>query len=123
MKLSLALLKRIWRFFTLGFRSFFWNSIGLRLRQFLNRLRIARPREAVPTADHAPLVVAGTFRTANGIGQAARQTYYALKAAGLSPIAVDLSKQLASVDLDVPFPLQAMPTADEGVLIMQINGP
>lgn len=123
MKWVLALLKRIWRFFPMRFRAFFWNSIGLRIRHFVDRLLIARPSKTVPSANHAPLVVAGTFRTANGIGQAARQTFYALEAAGLSPIAVDLSKQLASVDLEVPFPLQAMPAVNEGVLIMQINGP
>jgi glycosyltransferase involved in cell wall biosynthesis len=123
MKWAIAFLKYLWRFFPMRFRSFFWNIIGLRIRHFVDRLLIARPGKMVPPENQAPLVVAGTFRTANGIGQAARQTFYALESAGLSPIAVDLSKQLASVDLEVPFPLQAMPAADEGVLIMQINGP
>ncbi len=123
MKWGLTLLKYVWRFFPINYRLFFWNIIGHRIRHSVDRRLIARPRKTVPKAGHAPLVVAGTFRTANGIGQAARQTFYALEAAGLSPIAVDLSKQLATVDLEISIPLQDMPVAEEGVLIMQINGP
>jgi len=70
-----------------------------------------------------PLVVAGLFRTANGIGEGARGTYAALVAAGLSPIAVDLSEQLALVDLEPDIPLQPMPQDKEGLLILQLNGP
>jgi len=70
-----------------------------------------------------PLVVAGLFRTANGIGEGARGTYAALVAMGLSPIAVDLSEQLALVDLETDIPLQPMPQDKEGVLILQLNGP
>ncbi len=71
----------------------------------------------------APLVIAGLFSTANGIGEAARATYRSLEAAGLSPIAVDLSEYLAPVDLETDIHLQTMPDAPEGTLILQLNGP
>ncbi len=87
------------------------------------RLTLARPLAQRPTAPDSPLVLAGLFSTANGIGEAARATYRALKAAGLNPIAVDLSPQLAKVELDSGIPTTAMPDRDDGTLILQLNGP
>ncbi|MCH9752020.1 MAG: glycosyltransferase family 4 protein [Alphaproteobacteria bacterium] len=79
---------------------------------------MSRPRNS-----NAPVVVAGLFNTANGIGEAARATYRALDTAGLKPIAVDLSQQLALVDLESDIVCEAMPSDEQGTLILQLNGP
>jgi glycosyltransferase involved in cell wall biosynthesis len=84
---------------------------------------MARPATNRSTAPDAPLVVAGLFSTANGIGEAARATYRALERAGLSPIAVDLSQPLAPVDVQCGVSCQAMPESERGTLILQLNGP
>jgi glycosyltransferase involved in cell wall biosynthesis len=84
---------------------------------------IARPALHRPSDPNAPLVVAGLFSTANGIGEAARTTYRALEAAGLHPIAVDLSEPFAPVDLTSEIACQPMPDDVEGTLILQLNGP
>ena len=75
------------------------------------------------TRPDAPVVIAGLFSTANGIGEAARATYRALSAADLRPIAIDLSQPLAPVDLKSDIPCQAMPDSNHGTLILQLNGP
>lgn len=87
------------------------------------RHRIAKPSITRPGRCEMPLVVVGLFSTGNGIGEAARATYRALDAAGLSPIAVDLSEPLAPVDLISNIPCQPMPTVESGTLILQLNGP
>jgi glycosyltransferase involved in cell wall biosynthesis len=84
---------------------------------------LARPATARPTSADAPLVVAGLFSTANGIGEGARLTYRALKAAGLDPLAVDLSDKLAPVDMESDIATVPMPQAREGTLLLQLNGP
>lgn len=84
---------------------------------------IAKPATSRPTDTNAPLVVAGLFNTANGIGEAARATYRALEAAGLPPIAVDLSEPFAPVDMQTDIPCQPMPEDQQGTLILQLNGP
>ena len=84
---------------------------------------IAKPASSRPVDPAAPLVVAGLFTTANGIGEGARTTYRALKAAGLSPIAVNLSAAFAPVDMDTDIPCEPMPRDQEGTLILQLNGP
>lgn len=84
---------------------------------------IGNPLKTRPSVPNTPLVVAGLFSTANGIGEAARITYRALNSAGLSPIAVDLSTPLAPVDLTHDIECQPMPESEEGTLILQLNGP
>ncbi|MBO6688675.1 MAG: glycosyltransferase family 4 protein [Henriciella sp.] len=87
------------------------------------RFTIATPASVRPPFANAPLVIAGLFSTANGIGEAARATYRALDSAGLSPIAVDLSAPLAPVDLESDIPSHPMPADEQGTLILQLNGP
>lgn len=68
-------------------------------------------------------MVAGMFRTANGIGRAALSCYRALRAEGLDPIAVDLSGLFNQVDVASPVPLQEMPANSNGTLILYANAP
>ena len=70
-----------------------------------------------------PLVVAGMFRTAHGIGQSAVSCFEALEAAGLCPLAVDTSGILNQIDAPSPVPLSDMPASAVGTLVLHANGP
>ncbi|MEM0898850.1 MAG: hypothetical protein AAGI92_02740 [Pseudomonadota bacterium] len=87
------------------------------------RIMIARPVHVPPSDKDAPLVVAGLFRTASGIGEGARSTFRMLQDEGKSPIAVCLSEAFDLVDMESPIPLFEMPRADEGTLVVQLNSP
>lgn len=100
-----------------------WTLAGSHWQLEYARYRLARPSVMRLSRRGAPLVVAGLFSTANGIGEAARATYRALESAGLSPIAVDLSAPLAPEDLESGIPCQPMPADQQGTLILQLNGP
>ena len=116
-------LRKLWQAIPTPFRHGLWRIVGPGVQTAYAHAWLARPASCVPVSTEAPLVVAGLFSTANGIGEAARSTYRALEAAGLSPIAVDLSGKLAPVDLDSGIPCQPMPSDKEGILILQQNGP
>ncbi|MEX0644333.1 MAG: glycosyltransferase [Parvularculaceae bacterium] len=70
-----------------------------------------------------PIVVAGFFRTASGVGQSARACAAALERFGKRPICVDLSETFDQVDIAADRALSAMPDEDEGVLILHVNAP
>ena len=100
-----------------------WTLAGPKWQSAYARQMIARPAPTRPKDTSTPLVIAGLFNSANGIGEGARRTYSALQAAGLKPIAVDLSAPFAPVDLTTEIPCQPMPPDKEGTLILQLNGP
>ena len=116
-------LRGYWKQLPASWRRAVWKLVGPHWQLAYARRQLARPSITRSCLSDAPLVVAGLFSTANGIGEAARATYRSLDAAGLSPIAVDLSQHLAPVDLDCPFPCQPMPPDETGTLILQLNGP
>lgn len=118
-----TVLKTLWRLIPRRIRKALWIVIGSRIHRSYEILQLARPAKIAPQTDSAPLVIAGLFSTANGIGEAARATYRALQAAGLFPIAVDLSEHLAPVDLKTDIKCQSMPANEIGTLILQLNGP
>lgn len=70
-----------------------------------------------------PLVVAGMFRTMNGIGRAAWLCYENLLEDGLSPLAVDTSAILDQVQLPAPMPLSLLNPSASGTLILFANPP
>ena len=70
-----------------------------------------------------PLVVAGMFRTGNGIGRAARYCYDALSAQGLSPLAADTSLLLNQAETPASVPLDRVPLHRYGTLILFANPP
>ena len=119
----ITFLQKIWRMLPLKWRLVFWKSIGQKIRNFVDLQMIARPQPSLKHTEDYVVVVAGLFRTANGIGEGVRGTYNALLAAGLSPVAVDLSEQLALVDLETNITLSPMPKDKHGILILQLNGP
>ncbi|MHA7857260.1 MAG: glycosyltransferase family 4 protein [Henriciella sp.] len=119
----LRVARSLWARIPESWRYRMWTIAGPRWQSAYARSMIARPAQYRPSNPEAPLVVAGLFSTANGIGEAARTTYRALQAAGLNPIAVDLSEPFAPVDLTSEIPCQQMPDDQEGTLILQLNGP
>ena len=122
-KALIYMLRKIWRLIPKFVRYRFVRHTLPKLRQFLENRHIAKPAKYRPTDVNAPLVVAGSFSTASGLGEAARGTYWALKKAGLSPIAVDLSSHIAPLNYSSSIPTRPMPPDEKGTLIMQVNGP
>ena len=116
-------LQPLWKAIPEGFRYKVWRIVGPGFQEAYARQLLARPAKLAVKNHKTPLVVAGLFSTANGIGEAARSTYRSLEAAGLDPIAVDLSEQLAPVDMNSEIKCQPMPDDLEGTLILQLNGP
>ena len=122
-KQALMAIRVLWRALPKPFRYCIWSIAGPGFQSFYARLMLARPASHAGDISTQKIVVAGLFSTANGIGEAARSTYRSLKAAGLNPIAVDLSEKLAPVDLETDIVLQDMPSDKTGILILQLNGP
>ncbi len=79
-------------------------------------------RGGLPIPDE-PLIIAGMFRTGNGLGRAARGCYHALKAEGLDPVAVDLSALFNQVELPPAVPLGHIGSRRHGTLILFANPP
>jgi glycosyltransferase involved in cell wall biosynthesis len=96
------------------------DSLATRARWRLRDLIGHRPRRDAPV--EGPLVVAGFFRTASGVGQSARACADALDEQGLAPVRVDLSEAFGQVDLDPQKTLSAMPKGP-GVVILHANAP
>jgi len=70
-----------------------------------------------------PLIIAGMFRTGNGLGRAARSCFEALKAEGYAPRAADLSAAFNQVDLSEAVPLAPFVKRAHGTLIIFANPP
>lgn len=73
----------------------------------------------------SPIVVAGLFSTASGIGQSARLCYEGLKDVGCAPRALDLSWAFNQNSFDYPDvdSLQMEDPEAGGTLIVHLNGP
>lgn len=76
-----------------------------------------------PALTDGPIVVAGMFKTANGMGEAARRFYGTLTAAGFDVVAVDTSVWLDQVDISSDIALTSMPDCHSGTLILIANAP
>tara|TARA_R110002051_G_scaffold229716_1_gene291642 strand:+ start:365 stop:1597 length:1233 start_codon:yes stop_codon:yes gene_type:complete len=114
--MTLRLIKTLWRVVPVSLRNRFWV--------WFQNVSVARPDlQATGISPGEPVVVAGMFRTASGLGTWARSTYHALKAAGYAVTAVDLSESLAMADFDCGIPLEPFPAAQKGTLILHVNGP
>lgn len=70
-----------------------------------------------------PVVVAGMFRTASGLGQSAWSCFEGLRASGVEVTAVDLSEAFNQADLPPDDRLTVMPDARNGTLILHANWP
>lgn len=70
-----------------------------------------------------PIVVAGMFKTANGLGQSAKSCVQALRENGHDPIIVDLSDLFNQTDATSDIALDKMPSNGSGTLILHANAP
>lgn len=85
---------------------------------------MAQPdRDAHKVGPEHPLIVAGFFQTASGLGESARNCVTALKECGLSPETIDLSAAFGQADLSYPTSLQKLPRTRSGTLILHANAP
>ncbi|MCC0050331.1 MAG: glycosyltransferase [Rhodobiaceae bacterium] len=93
-------------------------------KAMMRRMILPQPGlQSVTFRDRSPLVVAGMFRTGNGIGRAAMSCYEALLREGLSPLAVDLSDMFHQQEMESRIPLSPMPRSRNGTLILFANAP
>jgi len=116
-------IRAVWRLIPASMRHKFWRWLNAASdREAHRRLARFKPSMVTPHAS-APLVVAGAFRSASGIGAAARSTYHALRSAGLDPVAVDITKHFTRVDLDPCMTFSELPNGAQGTLILHINAP
>lgn len=90
----------------------------------LRAMMLPRPQpDSLHDALDGPVIVAGMFRTGNGLGRAARACFEALQAEGMNPVAVDLSSILRQVDLETSIPLETLVQKNRGTLIVFSNPP
>jgi len=115
--------RKVWRLLPEGWRTSFWRRSGAGVRNLSERMVVGRPAGNCPDPNTTGIVVAGLFSTASGLGEAARATYRALRAAGFNPVAVDLSGKLSVSDMDSGIPCQELPDWEAGILILQVNAP
>lgn len=73
--------------------------------------------------ESGPLIIAGMFRTGNGLGRAARSCFEALAAEGYAPRAADLSAAFNQVDLREAVTLERFVKRAPGTLIIFANPP
>lgn len=97
-------------------------SLPMRAAWRARKMLVARPRPAGEIVG-GPLVVAGFFRTASGVGESARTCAAALELAGLTPERVDVSGAFGQEDLSPFARLTPMPNARAGTLILHVNAP
>ena len=115
--------KGAWHLLPLGVRSKLGRFVHTRIQPTVSRFRGYRPvLEAVPAG--APLVIAGMFRSASGLGEAARATAAAVSEVGFSPIVLDITERLAPCDFHYEGETSSvLPDASHGTLILHVNAP
>lgn len=100
-------------------------SLPERVRWKLRRVLLPRP-SAMPGFHPAgaPVVVAGLFSTASGIGESARICARALRSEGIDTIDIDLSARFGQVDFTAPDARAgSLPPTRHGTLILHVNAP
>ena len=93
------------------------------LAWIVRRRLLPRPAKS-PTQAHkdGPVFVAGLFSTANGIGRSARLHHEALRKAGISCKAIDLSPLFGIADMDADIQFEAaIPRGLTGTLLVCLN--
>ena len=74
-------------------------------------------------ARSGPLVVAGLFRTASGIGESARSCANAFEKHGFDVLRVDLSDSFRQTDMTGSAYLDKLPDEKHGTLVLHLNAP
>ena len=83
----------------------------------------ARTRAQIIDANSGPLVVAGLFRTASGIGESARSCANAYEKHGYDVLRVDLSDSFRQTDMTGADLLDKLPAEKHGTIILHLNAP
>ncbi len=99
-----------------------WVHVTNWVRERVLAARVPRAN-GVPWQPGEPIVVAGMFNTASGIGESARSSYYAMQDQGLNPTAVDISALFGPVDFKSRIPVGEMPRDARGLLVLHMNSP
>lgn len=100
------------------------GSFPARCKALIRSLILPHPKvSAGSTAPPSPLIVAGMFRTGNGLGRAARSCVEALELEGFSPIAVDTSSLLGQASLEPSVALSELDPKGGGTMILFANPP
>lgn len=82
------------------------------------------PAQNAPRPSNGPIVIAGMFSSANGLGQSARYAYDALKSCGVDVLAFDTAPILGQGDFEWNGELiSTLPDTREGFLIIYNNAP
>lgn len=85
---------------------------------------LVAPRARAEVAADFPLIVAGTFGTASGLGESARLSYRALDAAGIEVFGINLSASLLQPEDASEFAFEdGRGHSGPGTLILHVNGP
>ena len=99
-------------------------TIGAAAKAFVRGQILPHPRAGyAPSLSAAPVVVAGMFQTANGLGRAAHGCVAALEQEGFAPLAVDTSALLNQVNTASGVPLSELDPGASGTLILFANPP
>ena len=80
-------------------------------------------RSITPKVVAGPIVIAGMFNTANGLGEAARQAVRVIRAGGHDVITVDLSAPFNQTDQISDAVFVDIPNTKKGTLLLYINAP
>lgn len=106
-------------------RTLFWRFLPVRFRRsMLSRYTTFRaPSITIGAKPEFPVIIAGTFRSATGLGQSARMSYQALKAEGVPVKGIDLTSDL-SQPIDLDFELDdARMDVGTGTVVLHVNSP
>ncbi|MDP2408683.1 MAG: glycosyltransferase family 4 protein [Pseudolabrys sp.] len=85
--------------------------------------RMIAPKPDRDAAGGLPVGIAGLFSTASGIGEGARLGYAALDAAGLAPMAFDLSRTFGQTEFNGATPRRPLTPGGGGTVIVHHNAP
>lgn len=103
-----------------------WQRLPYRMRRaaFFRLMKTVAPRPSLEAKPSSPVIVAGAFRSASGLGQSARLSYEALDREGFAVLGIDLTSSLRQ-PLDLPeFPHRdGRATTGSGTLILHVNAP
>lgn len=102
-----------------------WQSLPYRWRRsaLFHASSVLAPRPGVNAVPRPPVILAGTFSTASGLGQAARLCHDALNAAKLPVFGIDLTSALMqSKDVEFAF-ADGRDHKGPGTLILHVNSP
>ena len=105
---------------------YLWQSLPRSWRRaaLFNAASIMSPRVSEGAKPADPLIVAGTLRTASGLGESARLCHNALEKAGVAVYGIDLSEALMQPRDYHPFSFHdGRDVEGRGTLIVHVNSP